>query len=200
MVRSSTLLYITMIIGVDLDDVLLSFFDTFCNYINTHRGTSYTRNSLTSFYLESSWGWSTEEASKAIREFYASHEHISAAPVTGAQEAIARIGKKHELHIITSKPDYLREATEKWIERFYPDSFKRIHFTNQFHSESIKRTKAQVCKEIGATILIDDSLENARNVAAEGIKVFLLDAPWNREEVIPPIVRAYSWEEIANLL
>jgi hypothetical protein len=39
----------------------------------------------------------------------------------------------------------------------------------------VSKKKSQVCKEIGAEILIDDALEHARDCGEKGIKVFLFD-------------------------
>jgi hypothetical protein len=38
-----------------------------------------------------------------------------------------------------------------------------------------KKTKSEVCKEIGANILIDDALSNANDCADNGIHVILFD-------------------------
>ncbi len=189
-----------MIIGVDLDDVLLDFFGTFCDFINEKNGTKYDRNSLTDFYLEKSWGWTKEAASQAITDFYASAKHVGAAPVKGAVEAVSTLSKGNTLHIITSKPDSLREITEKWVYKNYPGMFAGIHFMNQYHSKGEKRLKADVCKELGATILIEDSLEQAQSADAKGIRVLMLDAPWNQKDVRTSITRVKSWNEIVTLL
>lgn len=187
-----------MIIGVDLDDVLLDFFGAFRDFVNRTKGTSYTLESMTDFSVEKSWGWSKEDAHQAILDFYHSEAHRSAMPVSGSVVALAELSKTNTIHIITSKPDFLREETEHWIQTYFPGMVASIQFMNHYHGDGKKRSKAETCKELGVQVFIDDSLEQARNVSAVGIPVFMPDAPWNREEVGPLVTRVYSWAEIVQ--
>ena len=187
-----------MIIGVDLDDVLLDFFETFCVFVNRNKGTSYTRESQTDFRIEKSWGWSAEDAHQAILDFYRSEDHRDALPVNGAVEALAELSKENTIHIITSKPEFLREETERWVQRYFPDMITSIQFMNHFHGNGTKRSKTETCRELGVQVFIDDSLEQARNVSSSGIPVLMPDAPWNQEKVGPLVTRVHSWTEIAK--
>ncbi|HEX7724224.1 MAG TPA: hypothetical protein VF438_00595 [Candidatus Paceibacterota bacterium] len=188
-----------MIIGVDLDDVLLDFFGTFCGYVNKTRGTNYTRDSQWNFSIEKSWGWNKEDAHQAILDFYHSDDHKSAAPVAGAVEALRTLSEQNVIHLVTSKPEFLKEETERWIDVYFPGMISSIHFMNHYHGNGKKRSKADTCKELGVQIFVDDSAEQARNVSGVGIPVFMPDAPWNRQEEVGPLVtRVNSWEEIVE--
>jgi uncharacterized HAD superfamily protein len=188
-----------MIIGVDLDDVLLDFFGTFCGYVNKTRGTSYTRENQTDFAVEKSWGWSKEDAYQAVLDFYHSEDHRSAIPVSGAVDAIAQLSKEHTIHVITSKPEFMKEETERWIQKYFPGMISSIQFMNHYHGDGKKRSKAETCRELGIQVFVDDSAEQARNVSSVGIPVLMPDAPWNRQEKVGPLVtRAYSWVEIVK--
>lgn len=61
-----------------------------------------------------------------------------------------------------------------------------------------KRLKSEVCKEIGASVLIDDALKHAEEVASHGIPVLLPDKPWNRDYTPPGVVRVQSWNDIVS--
>lgn len=187
-----------MKIGIDLDDVLMDFFGPFCAYINKHKGTTYDRNSVTDFYIEKAWGWPKEESYDAFRDYYASPEHEAATPVVGSVGAVRLLSRNHELHIITSKPESLSVQTKVWTDKYFPGMFTGIHFMNHFHGEGKKRLKAEVCRELGIQVYIDDSLEQVRSVSQLGIPIFMPDAPWNQEQVDPPVIRVYSWQEICE--
>lgn len=188
-----------MIIGVDLDDVLLDFTEHLLRFVNTRYGTRHQRKDSFNFNLEKVWNEPKEIVDQKILEFYRSSEHVQAMPFPDAIGGICALkAAGHELHLITSKPDSLKDVTEKWLDTHFPRSFTGVHFMNEFHGTGKKRTKAEVCKLLGVELFIDDALHNARNIAAVGIPVLLLDAPWNQEEVIPPITRVKSWEEIVE--
>ena len=55
------------------------------------------------------------------------------------------------------------------------------------------------CWQGGADILIEDQYILARHCADAGIKVLLLDSPWNREVALPEnIARVRNWGEIVR--
>lgn len=186
------------IIGIDLDDVLLNFYAPFIEYHNMKHGTNLTRDHITSFYLEDIIGGTREEMTKKIYEFYFSEQHENSLPVEGAQEAIKYLAEQYTLVIVTAKPEDVKEKTLLWLERHYPNTFDQVYFTGQHHGNGKKKSKVEICKEIGIEIFIDDHIDNAKNISKEGIPVLLLDAPWNQEEVPYPIVRVRTWKEIVD--
>lgn len=192
------------IIGLDLDEVLLDFNNAFCAYHNRVYGTNICRNDLTVFEYADILNCSKEEAVKRVVDFYATPEHLNAVPVLGAVEAIKKLKDNNTLIIITSKPETLRGATSEWIDKYFPNSFKNIVFTNHFSGNGIRRSKGDVCKEMGVDIFVDDNLENVENVLGVGISALLFNAPWNQcdnqYDAKHPIVRVNSWQEIIEKL
>ncbi|MDO8569682.1 MAG: hypothetical protein Q7R89_02835 [bacterium] len=189
-----------MTIGFDLDDLLLGFFDALHPYCNNRYGTSCQRGDLTSFSLAKLWGVSEEEATKRVFDFYQSSEHWGAKPVDGSVEGIKKLKQHHKLHVITAKPEELKDKTLEWLDKHFPQMFDGIHFTNHYNGNGLKRSKGEVCKELGIELFVDDFLENVNNVANFDIPALLFDAPWNQGEVKLPITRVYSWDEIVDIL
>lgn len=187
-----------MIIGFDLDDVLLNFNDALFPYHNKRFGTNYNRTHIKTFDLGELWQCSREEVEKRILDFYHSQEHHEALPVEGAIEVINNLKDRHDLFVITARPEELKHETLSWLEQHFPKMFKAVHFTNHFHGSNNRRAKGDVCLEIGVETFIEDSLHNANDVARLGIPVLLLDAPWNQEEIKLPIKRIYSWREVGD--
>lgn len=189
-----------MIIGFDLDDVLLGFFDALHPYCNIRYGTDCQRNDLVSFDLPKLWGISKEEAIKRVADFYQSPEHWDAKPIDGAIEKIKKLKQHHKLHVITAKPEELKNKTLEWLDKHFPQMFDGIHFTNHYHGSGLKRTKGEVCRELNIEFFVDDFLENVNDVANSGIPALLFDAPWNQGEIKSLVTRVYSWDEIAEIL
>ena len=189
-----------MIIGFDLDNVLLNFSEALHAHHNATYGTKYERKHVTSIELSKIWNCTIEEALRRISDFYLSSEHWNATPVDGAVENIKKLKQYHNLHVITAKPEKLKGKTLEWLDKHFPRMFDGIHFTNQYHGNGLKRTKGKVCKELGIELFVDDCLENVNDVVSSGIPALLFDAPWNQGEVKPPITRVYSWDEIVDFL
>lgn len=86
------------------------------------------------------------------------------------------------------------------LAEHFSNLFKSIQFTNHFGTTSL--TKAQVCQDIGADLLIDDHLNHAELAAQCGVNVFLFgDYPWNKADSLPPnITRVRDWVDVAQKL
>lgn len=189
-----------MKIGVDLDDVLLGLNEALCAFHNREYGTSYKPEEVTEFLIHGLWDCSPEEAIERVFLFYQSPEHLNAKPVRGSVEAISKLKEKHSLHLVTAKPESVRQITTDWLDKYFPKMFDGIHFTNQFHGND-KKLKSEVCQELRIELFIDDALHNAEDITSVGVPVLLLDQPWNRKPIDNNLVtRVKSWEEILKKL
>ena len=105
--------------------------------------------------------------------------------------------KKHKLIAVTGRPGNLSDITEKWIEEYFSGMFSRIYHTRDELMSLDEKTKYEICKKAGAGILIEDWYNYADGCAENGIKVLLLDSPWNRDvKILPGMARVHSWPEI----
>lgn len=135
------------------------------------------------FYLEfhKVWGGSIDECNHKVDSFFQSHHIHVLEPVTGAAEALRLLRRDFSLHIVTARQHRVESLTRRWVARHYPDIFDELHFGNHYTTEGITRSKPQICREIGALLLVDDSLKYAKQCAAEDIPVVLFgEYPWNR--------------------
>ncbi len=191
-----------MVIGLDFDSVLMDLYPALIGYHNTRFNTSYPYYSAINYRLEDLWGRNTEETDKIIVEFYNTDMHDKAKPMPGAQEAVRKLKQdNHKLFVVTSRPEFVREKTLAWIDRNFPNHFDRVYFTNLYLGKSNVKTKAQACKELGVDVFVDDFVSYATNAAENGIRTFLLDAPWNQAENLHPnITRVRDWNHILELL
>lgn len=99
----------------------------------------------------------------------------------------------NRLIIVTARGPDARDESFKWVQKHFPGAFDSIICTGQFknamktddvtHEVVTKLSKAQVCADLGAKLLIDDSAENAVQVctASEPTPVLLFgDYEWNK--------------------
>ncbi len=110
--------------------------------------------------------------------------------------------KDNILRIITSRPYKIHDQTLSWLDRYFPDKFEEIHFTNDWvMGKNARKRKKDVCLEYKIDIMIEDSLAYANECAEKNINVILIDTPWNQSgEINKNIKRVKSWKNIVDLL
>jgi uncharacterized HAD superfamily protein len=168
---------------------------------NTEYGTSSKLEDHTSYGLNDVWGIPVNDVIDRVFEFYNSKYFDEILPVTGSVSGVEYLSKKYDLMVITSRPTWLKDKTVEWLEKYYPNKFKKIVLTNQFSKKGKLIHKSQVCKEEGIETMIEDAVDYAMDCVKEGIKVYLYDMPWNREVDLPDeVVRLYNWKEIEKYL
>ena len=119
-------------------------------------------------------------------------------PVVGAKTKLKEFEKKwYKFHVVTARHFLLRFATWIRLYRNYKHIFDSVEFASFFTRFSTK--KSEICKKLWADIIIEDNLENAIECANEGIKVYLIDKPWNQaydKKKHKWIIKVNSWSEI----
>ena len=106
------------------------------------------------------------------------------------------------LHVITARnqSDHWSD-TQEWLEKYFPEVHPtHIHFVNHISKNSLP--KSGVCMSYNISLLIDDGLHNALDVAGKWISCILIDKPWNQATLDPdlPIYRVSHWSEIIESL
>jgi 5'(3')-deoxyribonucleotidase len=135
--------------------------------------------------------------------FWQRHHLSDTLPIEGTIDSVFTLFNKNKnLHIITARNEHdHRSDTEKWMNLYFPEIHpSNIHFAN--HSAKNNQKKSTICKSIGVTLMIDDGLHNALDLAEYHIECILIDRPWNRSEEAnhPLIHRVQTWQEIIDNL
>lgn len=191
------------VIAVDADEILAAFLEHFLIFHNSRYKTNLVKEDVLTFKLEDLFGIQEKEVLRRMDEYYEEEHVFGIETVPGSIEGVSTLLERgYELQIITARPPIYKQITVEWVEKHFPKKFNQIHFAfNPFNKNSERLTKAQICKQIGAKVLIDDNLVNALDCAANGITVYLMDAPWNKHTDLPEnIIRVKSWDEITSLL
>lgn len=187
-------------IGFDLDDVLINFNDSLLSYDNARFGTNHERDHRKSLDVSGLWLCDEDEAMERVIDFYRSEEHENIVPIEGSVEVIKKLKDNYKLFIVTARHDEIKNETLDLVEKHFPGMFDDVYFTNQYSRSGLKRSKGEICYEIGVKIFVDDSIHNAEDISSLGIPVLLFNTPWNQIEVREPIKRVHSWEEIENII
>lgn len=114
-----------------------------------------------------------------------------------AKQKIEELKKKwYQLCILTARIEETANLTRKWIDRNIPWIFSQtnIIFAN-YHTEKA-RPKREICKEIWASIMIEDNLQFAEELAKNWITTYLLKKPRNKQyKNTNPKIIAVNWRE-----
>lgn len=120
-------------------------------------------------------------------------------PVEGAQEALKQIMKKVDVVFITARHLDREAETKKWVEQYFGVPAGDVHVLGNNFAGPL-RSKGEVCVEIGAEWLIDDSPEHCLSAIEYGLQAILFgDYGWhfNAPEHLH---RAKSWKEVERFL
>lgn len=184
-----------MIIAVDLDDVLADTLDNFIKFHNASYKTKLKFNDFKFYALHEIIGLSEEEEAKRLELFDKSKFFDKLKPLKGAQKAISELSKKNKIVVVTARTENVKEKTKKWLANYFPE-IEDVTFISQGYMGFVK-TKAEVCKSLGAAVIIEDKKSFVLECADAGIKVLMFDYPWNKDvKDDKNIIRVKSWKEI----
>lgn len=183
-----------MKIGIDIDEVVVEFFSVYLKLFNERFGKNLVLDDIFKFEIWKCIDVSKDDILKLAEDFNNSEKFFEVPLVEGVQESLNKLNKIFDINFITSRPENIVEKTNFFLN----DHFAEIDF-NVYFSGGIwnnKKSKTQICKELGIKILIEDRRKYALGCAQEGIKVLLFDKPWNQNCEHKNMIRVYNWEEI----
>ncbi|EFN53768.1 hypothetical protein CHLNCDRAFT_10527, partial [Chlorella variabilis] len=189
-------------VAVDVDEVLGRFLHSLNQFCREAYGLRYDvsdywvydfakararRGMWASCCLWDIWDCAQDESNHRVHEFFQSH-HFAAGieTIPGAYDALVRLRGGCDLMVVTSRQHIIQEPTLDWLDRHFPEVFTEVHFGNHFALEGTSKKKSEICRAIGAEVLIDDNPAYAVECAQAGIHVLLYD--WDH---------AYPWSKTA---
>lgn len=198
------------VLAVDLDDTLAGFVKSLVTFHNEAYGSELKIEDFKSYDFWEVWGGTEEEATAKMSKFFESdHFKVALKPLPAAKRTLKQLQKQFDLQVVTSRQHFLEEASTNWLNEHFPSFFSSIRFGNHYGTEGEKRSKADLCKEIGAIGLIDDSFRYAKQVAEEGIPCVLfgkyawnggLDDPETPQELPAKVRRVTGWKGVLRAL
>jgi uncharacterized HAD superfamily protein len=193
-----------LVLAIDCDDVLIPTAQAIIENYNQRFNTKLTLHHMYKPATLESWGTDSDDvAIERVNDFLRSAAHAAIIPSQTAIEAIHELAKNHELHLVTGRANFLEEVTLNTLDQFFKGCFKSIEHTNFIvtsSSTAVRRTKGEVCRTLGAHVLIDDHLQHAQSVLeAELEKVIVFgDYPWNKGVLAEGMIRCVDWSSALN--
>ncbi|KAL0308365.1 UNVERIFIED_CONTAM: hypothetical protein Sradi_5778800 [Sesamum radiatum] len=197
-----------IMVAVDVDEVLGNFVSALNQFIADRYSLNHSVSEYHVYEFFKIWNCSRDEADIRVHEFFKTpYFKKGIYPLPGAQKALQKLSAFYNLSIVTSRQNVIKEHTIEWIEKHYPGLFQEIHFGNHFALDGQSRRKSDICKSLGAKVLIDDNPRYAVECADIGIKVLLFDYensyPWCKTDYIsqhPLVTKVHNWKEVEDQL
>ena len=169
-----------MKIFTDMDGVKADTMPGLNAFYNRRNGTNFRVGDYRHHDLERTWGGTKEDAVRNVTAFYHSREFLTIGPIRYAPESVFRLSQRCEFFSITSRPEIIRPQTEQFLERYFPGIIRKVFYTGQHSLSASEINKLDICLQEAADVLIEDCLETAISCSEGGLRVFLLDFPWNQ--------------------
>lgn len=190
------------IIAVDVDEVLAANAPSFITYSNRQWNLNLTIDDYHEHWAEL-WGVDHEETLRRASQYNASESIAEMAHIAEAEGVLRSLAERYELVITTARRQEVSQVTRQWIDAYFSGIFRDIHHVNIWDTEQPDAhtyTKAEVCKQIGASYLIDDQSKHCNAAQLAGVQAILYgNYPWNRsDEIVEGVVRCANWYEILD--
>ena len=197
-------------VAVDLDEVLGGFLPALTQWHNRVYGTTFSVDDYRSYSYCDLWGGSNADSVAKVHEFFQASEFATGVrPIAGAVRTLRSLLDRARFVVVTSRQHVIAEQTRDWIERHFAGIFAGIEMGNHYDlaspnpddmtlagaaGGSVKRSKPDMCADVGAVALIDDSVKYACQCATaccDGDGPFLTilfgEYGWNTGDHVPQI-------------
>lgn len=185
-----------MKIAIDFDDVIFDLAGELLNLINKDLKTDFEKRQL----LQYDWWEYLNMSQKRMFLYYekmnSKRNFINLREIEGSISAIKKIGKKHELNILTSRSNEATKKAVAWLDHNLPGEFAKVLSTNMHHLNIGQFSKGDLCKVNKIDLIIDDHIGFAEECVEKGIEVFLFDQPWNKNYKHEKMHRCLSWQDV----
>ncbi len=187
-----------MKIGVDIDGVVADSSKKFLEFYNKKTNSKLLIKDWVTYNFWDFVSMPKEEGKKLLEEFYSLNDFDEIPLIEGSREAIIKLSKSNEVYIITARPLQWRDKTKKFLDKYFcGEEISLIHSRDNTDKAIYKR---EICNNLKIDVLIEDHGDIALQCAEIGVKVFLLDHPYNKNCEHKNITRVNSWDEILRRL
>jgi 5'(3')-deoxyribonucleotidase len=188
-------------IAIDIDDTIAGSTEALRLRVNEKKRVNIPQ---TGYQIPGEyWGyyervWTLHGVEANIDEFHAEmvedQSHIPLLP--GALFAVKNLAEKYDIIFITARHNAWEAATRKWFEQNLPSiNHLQLYFTND-HTDTLGKTKGQLCVQLGVSLLIDDNVEHCRSALEENVKAILYGEYGWHLKMPPQLVRCKDWPSV----
>ena len=165
------------LIAIDIDDTLADSTETIIREVNQRYKANIPREA---YYREDEyWGYyqrvwvehgldlKIDDLNDQMRQ-----DEVALPLLPSALFAIQELSQRFNIVVITARRRAHESMTKQWLYDTFPDHAIDVHFIES-HDGEAAMTKGQVCKQLGASYLIDDNVTHCQSAIDEGLTALL---------------------------
>ncbi len=180
-------------IGIDLDDVVFSFTKALVQNFNERYNTDFKFEDVFTYSFSEVFNIEFFELRAFIENMITEEFNLNLKLCEFARESILDLSD-NEIFFITARVQ--RGGTIESLQKYF-SNFELIFSSNPW-LDTFGESKSEICLKKNIDFMIEDDIKHSKNCADAGIKVFLLDKPWNQNFEHENVVRVKDWREIKN--
>lgn len=166
-----------MKIGIDIDEVLVEFSKGYLKLFNKKFRKNKKFEDLFSYNFWEPLEISKKQSVDLADEFYNTEGFENMGLVENACKGVKNLALNHEIFFITSRPEKIKNKTQKFLEKHFNEIDYKLSHTGDFFKGI--PTKAELAENLNLDFFIEDNKNYAKEIAGKGVRVLLLDKPWN---------------------
>ena len=192
--------------GLDIDEIIARFMKTFFEFYNSEKRENVSWSNLQDYDLyKAGFFKNRKEEKEFVDGFFESTFFREMPLVEGAKKGLRILERNFEINFITSRPSYIRDKTLVFLNKHFPDLKFNLFFSGEVYSRYKKskehKTKGEIAEEAGISFMVEDNPIYAVDCTKRGIKVFMINYPWNRHaEEHKNLIKVSGWKEILEKL
>lgn len=185
----------------DIDDVVFPFIPEVAKHYNQRHQANLTPEDFVSYDFYEVWGGTQQEANAIIESFLA-EPWLELTPIEGAVEAFTRLKQDFDIVMVTARNGIFETTTAAWLRAHFSDLFSGIVFAGNPHDGRGYRTKGEICRELGAVLIIDDHPGNVMSAVQQGVDGILFGIhAWTRQaEAHDRVARCQDWSAVEEYI
>jgi uncharacterized HAD superfamily protein len=183
-----------MKIAIDIDEVVVGFVNKYMEFIETKGFRRVDFEDVISFDLGNLFGIDRDLDRELLNEFNKSRYFGEVEFIDGARDGVCFLRDNHDICFITARPVDVSKKTRDFIMNEFNILGDKVIFSGDNFGGN--KRKDEICKDLGIKLIIEDNGSHSIVYAENGLKVLLLDKPWNRKFEHENIFRCFSWDDV----
>lgn len=114
--------------------------------------------------------------------------------IASASLVIEELQKKFHIILLTSRNPALEAGTRVWLKEHLPGDID-LYFAKNGRL-NIGRSKGEMCKELGAFMLIDDNIEHCQSAIDNGVEAIVFGEYGWQNSVVEGAVKCRDWPAV----
>jgi len=191
------------IIAIDIDDTIADSTESLRRRVNELHDLSITSEDYRApddylYYYERLWKKHgldlTLEDLEGEMELSQGHIPLTA----GAGVALTELSKRFKIILITARNASWEKATKEWLHTHFADTVVEVHFSESPRYSTGKKSKGELCRELGVSWLIDDNPGHCQSAVDEGVEAILFGEFGWHHNAPDHLTRCKDWPAVLD--